>query len=519
MLNLNLSSDLGTVQQTHLSRSTSAEKIAVILQVYKDTERRIDATPIQENIRRICEQYVNAAGVRLVCVEHAETKLTAPPSDASLDDLVQYTSVSAAVQKLISDHPDNVEAWGVDNLELINLSYEAMNKLNNSKQRQGEFFKRLCEFLYKAQAKYYSSELAELRRGTINLYRAGKSKVNLPLNMRASLINKMAENINLNLQQFPVYYVFATNASLETSIDFERVKVQREKFMSKVTDRALSWCASVRAGNSEIDKEMTRMVIKLWMTTTNLNQQEMKFNLKLRGLTNVLKEASEWFETWLLNSAIKIRLTGKGFARQSEIDFYDMLAQLEQKQSSSILNLKDFHDYMLYRQNVDQGITPISLASEFRECERALIEKFDMPAVTQLSNIEEKLDHIYIALQAQQNPLDAELGDIAPGRLIGVLQDLFNLVDNGKIPRDLRDDVNFFDQLLYEADKFPRLSRQRGQLMIRRTLDLLRDRREDRALLVAGGFHQRAIIRELEKNRQVSWELVVPRINMDFLKQ
>ncbi len=451
-------------------------------------------------------------------MEHAETQLAAPRADSSLYDLDHQTTFSAAVQKVIGNHPTDVEAWGVDNLELIKLSYDATNKLKQSRQRQTEFFKRLCKLLSMAQAKYYSAELSELRRGTISLYREGESKVDLRLNMRALLINKIAEKTGLDLQQFPVYYVFSTNASLETSIDFERVKVQREKFISKITQRALSWSTAIKDGHSKIDQEMTRMIIKLWMTNTNLNQQEMIFNLRLRGLTNILREASDWFEAWLLNSAIKLRLTGEGMAQQSEIDFYDMLAQLEQQQLSSAISLKDFHDYMIYRQNVEQGITPISLTSELRECEKALIEKIDIPAVTLLSDIEEKLDRMYISLQAQQNPLDAELGDIAPGKLVEAVQGLFNLIGENKIPKDLRTDMEYFDQLLYEADLFPRLSRKRGQIMIQRTLELLRARREDRALLVVGGFHQRAIIRELEKNRQVSWELIVPKINMDLIK-
>jgi hypothetical protein len=45
--------------------------------------------------------------------------------------------------------------------------------------------------------------------------------------------------------------------------------------------------------------------------------------------------------------------------------------------------------------------------------------------------------------------------------------------------------------------------------MARRTLELMRERGEDRALLVAGGFHERAITRAFEDARRVSWSVLM----------
>ena len=519
MFNINFSSDLGTVQHSHLSAASNAENLIVILQVFRNEDSGIDATPVQENIFKISERYVNAAGVRLVCVEHAENQVPAPPPEMTFSDLVKSTSVSAAVRKLVGEYPNLVEAWGVDDLGLIDRSYKAMHALKDSTTRQSRFFPRLCNYLYAAQSRYYTPMLAELRRGTIGMYREETLAVDFPLTVRASLMNRIAEAVGLDLEQFPVYSTFSTSASMEHSIDFERAKAQREKFISRVGTKALSWIDSVEGGHTEIDQEMTALVIRSWMTSTKLSPSELEHNLKLRGLENVLKEAADWLQSWLLESAIQIRLTGRGLANQSEIDYYNRLAQLEPRERSTTMQLRDFHRYMDYRQIVEKGITPISLISELRECEKALIEKFDQPAVTRLSRIEDLLNHMYFSLQLEQTPLEAEVIDISPGRLQEVVQDLFDLLGETRIPKEIREDLKFLDQLLSAAVDFPRLSRSRGQIMIRRTLDILRDRREDRALLVVGGFHQRAVIRELERNRRVSWQVIVPKIDFDAVKQ
>ena len=46
--------------------------------------------------------------------------------------------------------------------------------------------------------------------------------------------------------------------------------------------------------------------------------------------------------------------------------------------------------------------------------------------------------------------------------------------------------------------------------MADRTLELMRERGEDRAMLVVGGFHERAITRALEDARGVSWSVLAP---------
>ena len=51
--------------------------------------------------------------------------------------------------------------------------------------------------------------------------------------------------------------------------------------------------------------------------------------------------------------------------------------------------------------------------------------------------------------------------------------------------------------------------------MVKRTLELIEQRSEDRAVLAIGGFHARAVTRVMDDYPQVSWAILMPQVDVD----
>ena len=179
-------------------------------------------------------------------------------------------------------------------------------------------------------------------------------------------------------------------------------------------------------------------------------------------------------------------------ALRLEIPFFDLL---------------DFREWVAMSRYMDA--LRRNLLDEISSSVREVCAKSTPPKGAGLWQIEERLDWLFRALCLEVPANEAEVADLTLGRFTEIVEALLALAGQ-PLSGDMRAQLKNLDQMLGTADEFLRLSWERGSLMATRTLDKLEELGEDRALLVAGGFHTRAITQTLERTADVSWSVVAP---------
>ena len=468
--------------------SDSVETVVVLEQVF-------DNVRAQENLATVCKLCATQAGIRLVAVEGDDGEVRPARAPQSVRDLIgNGTPVSAGILSLQQTEPDLIDVCGVDEMKANHDSQRAMIAVRQSAAVSEAGFGALRPLLSKAQARCYGPDVAAVRSAMLGVYGSP-----LPLARQHTLLVKAIANAGIDLGRFPLVRRFHEMRSKEAKVSAWRAKTQMVRFVSRVRQRLFNWFKRAGKNQVEIDLEKVKPVLQYWMEVTGLTPAELDANAERRGFESVLLECKRWLESWLTEEAQRQGAQGTSFV------YFEELMRIALRLEVDYFDLRDFRELIAINRDTDS--LKRGLLDEMVVASRALVASLPSPDAAKFLELEERFDLFWRALHLAVPPGEAEAAGIDAGRLQPLVDELVRLAGEPLPPA-----VNLapLDAALGEAATFLRLSKQRSQHMADRTLELMRERGEDRAMLVVGGFHERAITRALEDARGVSWSVLAP---------
>jgi len=486
----------------HRRSGDSGETLIIVQQAYDNVRG-------QENLEAICRLCATQAGIRLVAVEGADEELrpTTPPKPVR--DLINVGSaVSAGVLHLQATDPDLIDVWGVDELELNRRSQTAMIAVTQSAALRDRFLEAVRPVLSAAQSSCYDPKLAALRACTLSV--SGKRT---PIAKQVELIKETAATAGLDLRSFPLIRRFDEIARKGRQVSGWRAKMQMARFLRRLLKRLYNWFKREGRNHVQIDLEKAKPVLEYWMEATGLTPEELDESIERRGIERVLAECKKWLDTWIIAEAKKqSSMEGLGTAYA----FWEEMMRLALRVGVNFFDLRDLRE--MVAMNRDLGSVKTGLPDELSEACRSLIDRLPQGEASKLRDIEDRLDSLYRGLRLEVPPGEAEAAEIGAGKIEPLLDELAQLAHT-RLSSSITEDARRLDDSLAEAARFLQLSKQRSQHMAKKTLELMRERGEDRAILVAGGFHERAITRFLEDSPGVSWSVLAAAVDLGELRK
>jgi hypothetical protein len=492
LLGVNIPDDIVFVGKHHRA-GEYGEKVILLQEVY-DNEKA------QERLIEICRLFANQANVRMLMVEGADSEVKPSPPGTSLRQLMMVTPVSAGVMFLLQQDEGLFEAWGVDDMELNVGSQGAMSHLMSGQRRREEAFDRIRELIRAAQGARYQKGIADMRTEVLRMFQE-----KLTLATRVGAIAREAKGVGLDLHTFPAVQGFLDFQELDRQVDTKRVATQREEFVTRLVTRLWGWFTFVEPNQLEVDMAAAAPIIDYWREATGRSREEFDGDVAARGWEPVLGELKQWIDTWLVTEAQ--RMGGGGSYGQTAAR-YEEFMRLALRLGVDYFDLIDFRRQVAGTRDFEKFRD--TLAEEMPAAARAVIDRLDDLEAIQLRVAEDQLDTIYRALCLEVPPLEAEMALVDPARLRSICEEVAALAGT-EIQPALREALSTLDSDVEDAALFLDHSLRRGQHMARKTIELMREQGEDRALLVAGGFHERTITRELENEREVSWSVLAPK--------
>ncbi len=216
-----------------------------------------------------------------------------------------------------------------------------------------------------------------------------------------------------------------------------------------------------------------------------------------------MNECFQWTMLWLSERAIAARSGRSGAAEAIE-----QMMRFALRLDVFFFDLRTFREAIAYHREATD-LSAMGLSDQVNECARAMASCSGKARAAFLFDLEQRLEQLYLALRLELTPSDAEAINITLSELSTLVRDVFILAK--REPSDVSIlKLENLRETLEAADEFYKRSQARGRVMAEKTLALMRSRGEDRAILVAGGFHERAITRAFEDHREVSWSVVTP---------
>ncbi len=496
LLSVSIPNEMASPRKYH--RAGGAEETVIIV------EQAFDNVCSQENVEMVCFRCATQAGIRLLAVEGSDRKVVPSGAAKSIRQYVREGSaVSAGVLALQQREP-RMEVWGVDDMELNRRSHVAMAAVRQHAATRDRAMAAIRPLLLEAQRKCYGDDLGALRRSALMLYgeRAEIGQV-------AILIRRAAAEHALDMHRFPFLRRFLSIQEREKKISGWRMKLQAARFVTRVRTGMYGWFKRGGGNVINIDLQKVKPVLEYWMDATGVTAEELDAKVEQRGLESTLLELKQWLEERFIRQA----------RRQAEdASFhvvYEEMMRLALRIGVNYFDLGHFREVIALKRDA-VAVTALGLFDETEVASREVVKNLGRPEAAELMEIEDQLDLYWRALGLAVAPGDAETATIAAGRIAPLLVRLAHLAG---LPVPRSPDLLRIDEVLGDAADFLRLSKERSQHMARRTLELMRERGEDRALLVVGGFHERAITRALEDARRVSWSVVMPTPDLKELEQ
>jgi hypothetical protein len=222
----------------------------------------------------------------------------------------------------------------------------------------------------------------------------------------------------------------------------------------------------------------------------------------------VLQNVEQWLTQWLLGSAVSFRI-----GRLEASLFYEELIRLALCLEVDFWDLRDFREYVAYVRMSSQMDT-IALLHELADARRLLMDKAGSPEARELYAVEWRLSTLYDAMRCALTPERAEVSAAEPGALIDAADRLFSLLGRGP-EKEVEERIRRADGLLASALKYTACNLERSRRMSVNALRFLEESRDDRMIVVTGGFHARNLTRALERRRDLSWYIVHPKMDLN----
>jgi hypothetical protein len=492
LFDIAIPSPVASLSGHYAAEDGSGPKLAIVLQVYSDAGQ-------QKNLAEVCRLLAKESGVRLVAVENAASEIRPQPDAVSVDTLLATSSISAGAMSLLNSGAAPIEVFGVDDMERIERSHADMAHLTGLAGMRESGFKAIRSWLEEIQPGFYAPPVAKLRRAGLKLYGQTAS-----ISEQAALIQESASALGVDLMEYPAVARFLEVGSKERQINARRAEQQKAEFVKRIGARLSSWYKSGGRNRIEIDLKKVEALLEYWMETTGQPAAEVEQKLRLGGAEPVFLSMKEWYKDWLLDSATR-RADGGAHV------FFEELMRFALRAGVPYFDLRDFRESIALQRDLEA--IKAGLSDEIADCIRLLTEKSGSGKAARFREIEEALDVLHRALALGVRPEEAETADIRGGALRDLLVETVNL-SGIPFPPAVFACIQPLDGGLEKAAEFLTLSRERSGHMVARTLALMAERREDRAILVVGGFHRRAITRALEDDRKVSWSVITPSVQL-----
>ncbi|HEV8600553.1 MAG TPA: hypothetical protein VGQ69_14430 [Gemmatimonadales bacterium] len=488
LLDVRIPDQLGRQIEGYQWTGFGGTQLAVVLQAFDD--------PLaQASLAGICDLYVGA-GVRLLAVEAADGPIRRTPGKTDIAQLIGSETVSAGVLSLLNAGRP-VEVWGVDDVSLIPPSHHAMGQVSAARINRDRVFDEIRARLSAAQERLYPQELAGFRRARLGLYETRK-----PMLEQARLARAAAGRLGVELGGFPMVRRFLEIGDKENSQNAARAKAQQEEFVRRVLGKVNGWYKPAGGNRINIDLAKAAPVLAYWMEETGRSMEEFTTGFQQPNPEPLLLACKQWYDSWLSARA----LSGASH------EFYELLMRLALRLEVPYFDLRDFRESVA--QSRDVVALKVGLDDQLSELAEALV---DAAHARSLGELEARFDLVHLMLQLAVPPKDAEARVAAITTVEDLLSELSALFRDAPLLRPAIPAAELcqVEQAL-EADKeFLRLSQLRSEHMVSRTLELIAERKEDRAVLAVGGFHARAISRAMDDYPQVSWAIIMPQVNVD----
>jgi hypothetical protein len=492
LLDIQIPDSVASPGDHYLAADPGEAKILLVLQVY-------DNARSQENVREVCAASAREAGVRLIAVENAAAQLAPDPSLKSVESILPVKEVSAGVLSLLNTGDVPIEVWGVDDMEAIKRSYEAMATVRSLLGTRDRVFAALRPWLRRGQEKLYPKALARALAGELSMYAD-----NIPLTQRAMALKEAAAGLRLELKDFPALHRFLEIADIEKTIDAGRARQQTAAFIERLTTRLHSWHTVVGKNQVNLDLEKAAPIVEYWLEMTGQSAAEFEQKFRSGGAEPVFLALKQWIDSWLIEKAVRQGAGGPAAVHEE-------LIRLALRLDVPFFELVDFRKSVAAQRDI--GALKVTLPDEISEASRWLAGRMESPEAKAFWEAERELDVMFRALGLAVPPAEAESADISPARFTALLEDMSSRIGQAP-PPGVMSEVRVLGPGLDAAGDFLRLSRSRSRHMVEHVLELMRAASADRIVLVIGGFHKRAIVRELEDHREISWSVIVPSIEM-----
>lgn len=498
ILDVALPSQLAVLARHYRSGDAEAEKLVIVQQVYDDVGQQL-------TLLATCVLFVENAGVRFIAVEGADTELQSDARRPSVTHLVERTAndVSAGVLSLLNGTLD-IEAWGIDDLELKRRSEIAQMRVMSVWSERDQAFAEIRRLLRTARGRWYPPEFSRLREALVLV---GVHGDRTSLAALLSLVKEGAASSRVDVRAFPVIITAEDISKLEDRIDLKRARKEWASFIERILNRMHAWYRPAGANQVKINLEKAQPLIEYWMEATQLTAEEFNQLVELRGLEDVLRSCKQWFDAWAFQKAIRHAHSGP----LGNAEFNEELMRLALRIDVRYFDLSHYREFVALSRMRDTARLD-RLKTDISVCCRTIVDKLHSQQAARLLEVEEGLHELYLALGLEMGPDVFEISDVRSGKLIPLLGDLCEL-SGVPLPGQVESVCNALDGMVDTARELMQCSRSRGQHMARRTIELMRERGEDRAILVVGGFHTRAVTRMLEEYGQVSWSVVSPRFD------
>jgi WD40 repeat protein len=493
---IHVPSDIGSIKTGYHAPGGGIRTLYIVRDLYEVNEA-------QENIYKFCKQLIEEEGVYLIFSENGDQKLDSASIPAD-------TMVSKGLLQLLNTFHSRISIFGVDRIDIIKESHKIAANLTGLKETRECIFEEIRKLLRKGHSRL-PADMVNLCLYSHDQFYGYKD---IALKEVLNTIKKSCAKLGLPLSAFPILERFHRVLQMENKINFKNAEEQRENLVMQVVHHLQGWYEEAQK-RGEFNVEELQKLVPIWTKKTGQTRNEFTYAIKQRGITKVLWECQAWFMEWIIQGVLNARFTPP--SNKMDHDQGEYLQNLLEIASQIGINPRALSDIQLYTDYLDSAtnqMKPDVLMDELRMCILNLLDKSGM---AQFSTIEEQAELSYNILRATIRPDMVGVEGLSPNCLDMLIKTLCEQV-NEPFPQGFDQKIQALDQGILQGEKHYQNSLQRGQHMIQRTFDIMRQNNEETALLVCGGFHTDAVIHLLKNDPDTNWHVFTPKFNFDSIE-
>jgi hypothetical protein len=488
VLELFVPDELAILRDRYVSGSHRPAQLIVLLQAYNSDEG-------QSNIEKICTIFASTGAVRLFLVDGAWTELL--PGQAQNHRGETSEGVLRAQRAL----PEKMKVVGVDEPQLLAKSDAAVGKVRVQSKEVRQLFDLVVPVLNRAQERLYDPRLRRNRLEQLRLYGGHGS-------LRSALAELCAAALELQIPRalYPSVWTYRRLQRIENTLDFALVEAQRLEFVNRIAGGLGGWI-SVSGPTATANVEQGMPYIAFWLERTGQGYEGFFRNLNTRGMAAVVMDCQNWFRAWMAERELS--------SSNAHVLMEDLI-QLAMRVDIPFYDLTAFRTYASYTR--DAAAIRASGGLLFDEAQQ-LAREVALRGGEQarhLFEVEQDLDLFFRALRLSIPSDEADSRLMTAARLSNVVSELYGCLGE-PVPALIEEAVTGIEPSLAGAREYMDSSNDRGRAMVRRALDTMKREARRTAILIVGGYHQRAITWKLEEDRNVSWSLLLPQLDASKL--